>query len=88
MSSDGSGVGSMRRELDAIELDAVREREARKRFEDRIAAKKFKSDRLARDAQEPTRNRDVFRRKFDELNQQLARLEEALADARRGKQAI
>jgi len=88
MSSDGSGFGSMRRELDEIELDSVRERETRKRFEDRIAAKKFKSDRLAREAQGPIRNRDVITRKIDQLNQELATSEEALTDARRGKQAI
>jgi hypothetical protein len=88
MSSDGSGFGSMRRELDEIELDSVRERETRKRFEDRIAAKKFKSDRLAREAQGPIRNRDVIRRKIDQLNQELATLEERVTDARRGREAI
>jgi hypothetical protein len=88
MSSDGSGFRSMRGELDEIELDSVRERETRKRFEDRIAAKKFTSDRLAREAKGPIRDRDIIRRKIDELNQQFATLEERVTEARRGRQAI
>jgi hypothetical protein len=88
MSSEGSASKAMRRALRAIELDAAREKEVRKRFEDRIAEKKVKFDRAKRNTDHPVSRRDYFIQQLEEQQKDMDRFEQALATNRRGKKQI
>jgi hypothetical protein len=66
MSSDGSASRAMRRELRAIELDAAREEEVRKRFEKRIAEKKIKFERARKHADPIVSRRNWFKEQLEE----------------------
>ena len=88
MSSDRSASKAMRRELRAIELDAAREKEVRKRFEDRIAEKKVKFERAKRNTDHPVSRRDYFIQELDQQQRDMDRYEQALATNRRGKKQL
>ena len=85
MSYDSSGFRMIELEVDVIAWEVAREKQARKRFEDRIEEKRSRKDRLEREAQEPVRRREAIEREIEQQNQQLATLEESLADHRRRK---
>jgi hypothetical protein len=88
MSSDGSASKAMRRELRAIELDASWEKEVRKRFEERIAEKKFKFERAKRNSDHPVSRREFFRQQLEEQYKDMERFEQAMATNKRGKKQV
>ena len=78
----------MRRELRAIELDAAREKEVRQRFEERIAEKKIKFERARKKAETSMERRDWFKEQVEEMQKDLATLQEALATNKRVKKEL
>ena len=88
MSSDGSASKAMRRELRAIELDAAREQEVRKRFEKRIAEKKIKFERAKKKAEPSVERRDWFKEQTEEMHKEMETLQQALATNKRVKKEL
>ena len=78
----------MRRELRAIELDAAREQEVRKRFEKRIAEKKIKFERAKKKAEPSVERRDWFKEQIEEMQKEMETLQQALATNKRVKKEL
>jgi chromosome segregation ATPase len=78
----------MRRELRAIELDAAREKEVRKRFQDRIAEKKIKFERAKKHADPIVSRRDWFKEQLEEVQKDMETFQQALATNKRVKKEL
>jgi chromosome segregation ATPase len=78
----------MRRELRAIELDAAREKEVRKRFLDRIAEKKIKFERAKKHADPIVSRRDWFKEQLEEVQKDMETFQQALATNKRVKKEL